>query len=213
MQNRMYLLAIGICVVIISWSIVKSKAQVEMPEKLTNQETLMNLYTKKILPLFSEYDSIKFPSHYVIDKNDNTINAGAASGYIEVSQGLVDAPIDTIRIFVMAHELAHMATLAQASLFNLGNEIPNGKLTNIYKKAELLADLIAFYKITVHLPKMARLMKQDFNVLKILFGNETFTHPSGKRRIEQLLIFAEKTKTMSNVDAFKVSFTDIWEME
>lgn len=40
--------------------------------------------------MFSSYIDIQIPNEFRIDKEDNSINAGAADSYIEVSQGLVD---------------------------------------------------------------------------------------------------------------------------
>ena len=153
---------------------------------LNKEEKLIQLYTESIVPLFQHYEYLNIPSKIRIDEKDDDLNAGAAMGYIEVSRGLVNLDIEWLQVFVLAHELAHIATLSQAQNFNIQGEIPAGTKTNEYKKAEYLADLIAFHLIKKNRPDDFDLLKSNFNYLRDIFGTGNFTHPSGKERITSL---------------------------
>jgi len=53
----------------------------------------------------------------------------------------------------------------------------------------------------------------DFPYLQNLFGNSTFTHPSGQDRIAALNRFIDHTKVKDDTEAFKISFLGIWQMD
>ena len=179
---------------------------------LTKEEQLFYLYTHEVTPLFETYSELNIPDELHIDEEDHTVNAGAAFGYIEVSRGLVELDDPSIQIFVLAHELAHIATLTQAETFNLRGEIPAGIETNDYKKAEYFADLIAFYLISKNQPEIYDLLKQKLGYLEALLGNGDFTHPSGNRRVESLKTYLKGVNTTDAETAFANRFKTIWNM-
>ena len=180
-------------------------------KKLSNLEKLEKLYTTKVSPLFNGFANVDIPKEFKVDKSDTTVNAGAAFGYVEVSQGLVDYEKEDIQLFVLAHELGHIVTLKQAAVFGLANQIPSGANTNDYKKAEYLADLIAINLLKNKLPDDLEELEKDFTVLQNLLGGETFTHPSGLDRISFIKTFLAESSV--NSDAFKKFFTEIWERD
>lgn len=181
-------------------------------KKLTKEQQLKKLYTNTIIPLFEEYKDVKIPVKFKIDSTDNSINAGAAYGYVEVSQGLVNYEKKHIQVFTLAHELGHIVTQAQAKKMNLGIQIPKGKQTNDYKKAEFLADLIAIHLIDLKLPEYKKLIHSSFNKLKLLLGAETFTHPSGKDRIKMMNKYLNQVDKTNKKEIFEKQFKKIWQM-
>ncbi|MBS9774446.1 MAG: hypothetical protein KGV59_04730 [Tenacibaculum sp.] len=174
---------------------------------ITKEDRLKTLYLTKIRPVFTaNYKEVDIPTEFKIDKEDKSINAGASFGYVEVSQGLVDCKDEYIQIFTLFHEVGHIVTLSQAKKFNLGSEIPKGTTTNTYKKAEYLADLIALYLIGKNLPKQKEVIIKNFSELENLLGSGSFTHPSGKKRIELLQSYLLNK-------SFKTSFKSVWNMD
>ncbi len=180
---------------------------------LTKQEKLVALYQNSVVPLFEDFDKLNIPDSIKIDEKDASVDAGAAYGYIEVSQGLVDLENEPIQTFVLAHEVSHIATLAQASHFNLHGEIPRGTVTNDYKKAEYLADLIAVHLILKKLPQEFEKLASELNSFETLLGNGSFTHPSGASRLASLERYIEAAQEDDDEVSFKDRFVDIWEME
>ncbi|MDO7138275.1 hypothetical protein [Algibacter lectus] len=180
---------------------------------LTKEEQIIKTYNDAVLPLFRGYTSVDIPTEFVIDENDLGVNAGAAFGYVEISQGLVNLPKVNVQIFALSHEVAHIVTIPQAKIFDLEGSVPKGIKTNDYKKAEYLADLIAIYLIKTNEPKRFDTLFLNFPYLQNLFGNGTFTHPSGLERIEALNNFLEKAKLQGDDKAFKTSFIGIWQMD
>jgi len=180
---------------------------------LTKEEKLLKLYKESVIPLFKAYKDTSIPTVLKIDKKDFSINAGAAFGYIEISQGLVNLSKEHIQLFTLAHEVAHIIILQQAAIFNLGESIPRGPKTNDYKKAEYLADLTALSLIKTKIPKEFEVLLADFPYLQNLLGATTFTHPSGNDRIDSLTIFLENSKLKGNNDAFKQAYIKIWQMQ
>lgn len=181
-------------------------------EVLSKEDALKNLYTNVIIPLFENFKEVEIPTEFKIDTNDNSINAGASFGYVEVSQGLINYKKEYIQVYVLAHEVAHIVTLKQAGLFGLDQLIPSGSVTNDYKKAEYLADLIAIHFLNTQLPEKMKLIYSDFENLKNLLGSGSFTHPSGTKRINimnQYLIGAEMN---TSSDSFETVFKQIWNM-
>ena len=150
---------------------------------------------------------------FKIDAKDNSINAGASFGYVEVSNGLINYEDKEIQTFVLAHEVAHIVTLKQANIFNLEGAIPKGTITNDYKKSEFLADLIAFHFINLQENKTSKALANKLATLETLLGSETFTHPSGKNRIKQLTTYLENCKIENNEKVFKEMFLQIWQLE
>lgn len=177
---------------------------------LSNQELLIKRYNELVVPMFKSYKGIEIPSKFQVDTKDKTINAGASFGYVEVSQGLIDAKKEAIQIFVLSHEVGHIVTIPQAKLFDLKGEIPRGTTTNDYKKAEYLADLIAVHLIQTQLSKEFEALFADFDYLQQLLGTTTFTHPSGLDRINSLKEYLHNGKEESEPIAFKKQFLSIW---
>ncbi|QXP69780.1 hypothetical protein H0I29_14305 [Polaribacter sp. R2A056_3_33] len=194
-----------------------SSNEVILPENeeipLTKEEEIIKIYNESVLPLFKEYSDTEIPTQFKIDKNDLGINAGAAFGYVEVSQGLVNLTKEDIQLFALTHEVAHIVTIKQARLFDLQGSIPKGTVTNDYKKAEYLADLIAIHLIKTKLNKEFNLLTSNFPFLQDLLGDTTFTHPSGSDRINCINTYLENTLVTSNDIAFKNTFLNIWQME
>jgi hypothetical protein len=177
---------------------------------LSNVELLIKRYNELVVPMFKSYSGVEIPTEFQVDAKDKTINAGASFGYVEVSQGLIDAKKETLQIFVLAHEVSHIVTISQAKLFDLKGEIPRGTTTNDYTKAEYLADLIAVHLMQTKLPKEFESLYADFNYLQQLLGSATFTHPSGLDRINSLKEYIRDSKEENEQAAFKKQFLSIW---
>ena len=180
---------------------------------LTKEESIIKIYNESVLPLFKNYKNVVVPTGFKVDKDDLSINAGASFGYVEVSQGLVNVTKEHIQLFALSHEVAHIVTISQARTFDLQGSIPMGIITNDYKKAEYLADLIAIYLIKTELNKAYHLLSADFVFLENLLGGSTFTHPSGKERINEIQTYLKETILTDNEDAFRTNFIRIWQME
>lgn len=178
---------------------------------LDNETKLKQLYYNTIIPLFSDYNSIDIPSEFQIIKDDMSIDAGASFGYVEVSMGLVNLPKESIQLFALTHEVAHIATLNQARLFNLEGYVTNGAFVNQYKKSEYLADLIAIHLIKTKAPIYFETLQENFNYLKRILGGETFTHPSGINRLKEINKYITLSNTSTSDIAFKELYLKIWE--
>ena len=194
-----------------------SSNEVILPENeiipLTKEEEIIKIYNESVLPLFKEYSDVEIPTEFKIDKSDLSINAGASFGYVEISQGLINVTKKHIQLFALSHEVAHIVTIPQARLFGLEGSIPKGSITNDYKKAEYLADLIAIHLIKSKLNNEFRLLSTDFPFLQNLLGGSSFTHPSGSDRINEIQTYLENSISTNNDEAFKTSFLRIWKME
>jgi predicted Zn-dependent protease len=177
---------------------------------LSNEELLIKRYNELVLPMFKSYNGVEIPTEFQVDAKDKTINAGASFGYVEVSQGLIEAKKEALQIFVLSHEVSHIVTISQAKLFDLKGEIPRGAATNDYKKAEYLADLIAVHLMKTKLPKEFESLYADFDYLQQLLGAATFTHPSGLDRINSLKEYIRNSKEENEPTAFKKQFLSIW---
>ena len=103
----------------------------------TKEEKLVSLYKDSVIPLFKDIPDVNPPQEIHINAEDVNIDAGAASDYLEVSQGLIDLENEAIQLFALTHEVAHMATLPQAKIFNLASAIPKGNSTNDYQKPSI----------------------------------------------------------------------------
>ena len=180
---------------------------------LTKEESIIKIYNESVLPLFKNYKNVVVPTDFKVDKDDLSINAGASFGHVEVSQGLVNVTKEHIQLFALSHEVAHIVTISQARTFGLQGSIPKGIITNDYKKAEYLADLIAIHLIKTELNKAYHLLSADFVFLENLLGGSTFTHPSGKERINEIQTYLKETILTDNEDAFRTNFIRIWQME
>ncbi|WP_394420228.1 hypothetical protein [Tenacibaculum mesophilum] len=209
-MNKVTILLIAILLVTCKTSAIKNE---DIVLELTKEEQLNKLYQEKIKPLFSSYIDIKIPNEFRIDKNDNSINAGAADNYIEVSQGLVDYDKDYIKVYVLSHEIGHIVTLNQAKKFKLGSQIPSGIETNDYKKAEYLADLIAIHLMLTQEKTLGEELKQNLEVVQSLLGPEIFTHPSAVDRVELMNLYIEKSSKEDSSVAFKEIFEKVWNMD
>ena len=185
----------------------------EVVENLTKEEKFEKLYLKTVKPLFKEFTEVDIPNEFRIDKHDISVNAGAATNYVEVSQGLIDYDKDYIKVFVLAHELGHLVTLKQAEQFNLGIEIPNGVKTNDYKKAEYLADIIAVHLITTQEVELGNDLTTNFGVLQNLLGPEIFTHPGAVDRVALMKEYVEKSTNGNAKITFQEMFIRTWNME
>ena len=182
-------------------------------EELTKEEVLKKRYADTVIPLFETFNNVEIPTEFIIDSKDNSLNAGASFGYVEVSQGLINYKKEYIQVYVLAHEVAHIVTLNQASLFGLQGAIPSGGVTNDYKKAEFLADLIAIHLINTQLPEQMKLIYSDFDNLKNLLGLGSFTHPSGLKRIDLMNQYLIGAETTTSSDSFETIFKQIWDMD
>lgn len=180
---------------------------------LTKEEKIIQAYNQRVLPLFKAYTDSNVPTEFIIDNKDLSIDAGAAFGYVEVSQGLVNLSKEHIKIFALCHEVAHIVTISQAKKFNLGESIPKGALTNDYIKAEYLADLIAIYLIKTEHYDVFNALMRDKSFLQNLLGSASFTHPSGNERIDFINTYIENSKLQGDAIAFKTSFLQVWYME
>ncbi|MCL7764018.1 hypothetical protein MPF19_11365 [Polaribacter sp. Z014] len=180
---------------------------------LTKEESIIKMYNESVLPLFKNYTDVNIPTEFKIEEDDLSINAGASFGYVEVSQGLINITKKHIQLFALSHEVAHIVTIPQARLFGLEGSIPKGSITNDYKKAEYLADLIAIHLIKSKLNKEFSLLSTDFPFLQNLLGGSTFTHPSGSDRINAIQTYLENSISSNNDEAFKNNFLRIWKME
>ncbi|WBL22733.1 hypothetical protein [Zunongwangia sp. HRR-M8] len=178
----------------------------------TKEEKLVDLYKVSVIPLFKDIPDVNPPVEIEINTEDLNIDAGAASGYLDVSQGLVDLENEAIQIFALAHEVAHMATIPQAKIFNLAETIPKGNVTNDYQKAEYLADLMAVHLIHLKLPETFELIQNDFETLQEILGAETFTHPSGENRILSMKLYIDDCSSKEEIKAFEQRFETIWTM-
>ncbi|WP_166382311.1 MULTISPECIES: hypothetical protein [unclassified Polaribacter] len=193
-----------------------SNEEVFPPNKeisLTKEESIIKVYNESVLPLFKNYMDVEIPTQFKVDKDDLSINAGATFGYVEVSQGLVNLTKEHIQLFALTHEVAHIVTISQSRIFGLEGSIPKGAITNDYKKAEYLADLIAIHLIKTKLNNEFRLLSTDFPFLENLLGGSTFTHPSGSDRMNEIQTYLENSLSTNNDEAFKINFLRIWEME
>ena len=190
----------------------ESKEQTIIEEELTPEEQLIKLYTEVIVPLFEDFKEVEIPTEFKIDTSDNSINAGASFGYVEVSQGLINNEKKFLQIYVLSHEVAHIVTINQASIFDLGDQIPDGTTTNPYKKSEYLADLIAIHLMNKNLEPELRLLVSDFNNLTNLLGTSSFTHPSGVKRVALMSEYISGCEKTNSEQMFKQLFKQIWEM-
>lgn len=211
-MNKYLMIVLFVCV-----SSCNSSSSNEEDKKeevvLSNQELLIKRYNELVIPMFKSCKGIEIPIDFQVDSKDKTINAGASFGYVEVSQGLIEAKNEAIQVFVLSHEVAHIVTLSQARLFDLQGEIPRGATTNDYKKAEYLADLIAVHLIQTQLPKEFESLFVDFDYLQQLLGSTTFTHPSGLDRIKSLKKYLSNSKEETEAVAFKNQFLSVWYRE
>lgn len=186
--------------------------QEEISVVLTEEQKLKELFITTIKPLFRTYKDVVIPNEFRIDEDDNSINAGAADNYLEVSKGLVSSKKEYVKIFVLAHEISHIVTLNQADTFMLSGSIPSGIVTNDYRKAEYLADLIAIHLINIHEKELSEILQSNFETLKDLLGNKTFTHPGGNERVNLMKKYLTKEKNDNPSNAFKEMFEEIWNM-
>ncbi|SIQ02246.1 M48 family metalloprotease [Maribacter ulvicola] len=209
MKTYIYILLV---LIFIGCSNDGKNSQLEQEEEvvLTKEEKLIQLYNTTLVPLFSRYEALEIPSEFQIIEQDLGVNAGAAFGYVEVSRGLVNCTEESIQLFALTHEVAHIATLHQASLFNLEGFLSEGPQLNAYKKAEYLADLIAVHLIKSKAPLFFEDLKSNFHILKLILGSETFTHPSGTDRIKQINKYINLSTTKTNNIAFKELYLNIW---
>ena len=130
-----------------------------------------------------------------------------------LEQKIDDLENEAIQLFALTHEVAHMATLPQAKIFNLAATIPKGNSTNDYQKAEYLADLIAIHLIHLKKPEKFKLIQGDFEILQEIFGGEVFSHPSGQKRILSMKLYIEDDHSKDEALAFKERFLAIWNMD
>ena len=191
----------------------ESKNEIIIEEELTKEDQLKKLYTTAIITMFNNFKDVEIPTEFRVDANDNSINAGASFGYVEVSQGLVNNEGKFLQIYVLSHEVAHIVTINQASIFDLGDQIPNGSITNAYKKSEYLADLIAIHLMNKKLNSEFELLIADFTSLENLLGTSTFTHPSGIERVVLMKTYLSSCEKLNKDEAFRQLFKQVWEME
>lgn len=181
-------------------------------KKLGKEGRLRELYSETVVPLFEGFKNVNIPTSFQVDQKDISINAGAAFEHIEVSMGLINLENEPIQIFVLAHEISHLAVLEQAQIFGLQGELPKESQLNNYKKTELISDLIAIHLIKTNHPVVFDLIEADFSVLQEILGPASFTHPSGKERIDSLKKYIRDIENTNEEISFRKRFIDIWEM-
>lgn len=209
-MKKITILLIAILLIGCKTSAIKNE---DIIVELTKEEQLNKLYQERIKPLFSLYKDIQIPNEFRIDKEDNSINAGAADSYIEVSQGLVDYDKEYIKVYVLSHEIGHIVTLNQAKKFELDSQIPSGIKTNDYKKAEYLADLIAIHLMLTKERVLGEELKQNLEVVQSLLGPEIFTHPSAVDRVALMREYIDNSTQENADESFKEIFGNIWNMD
>jgi len=156
-------------------------------EKIKNkEERLRELYSETVVLLFEDLENLNIPINFQVDQKDLSINAGAAFDYIEVSRGLINLENEPIQIFVLAHEISHLAILEQKQIIGIQSELPEESQINDYKKVEYLSDLIAIHLIKTNYPEVFDLLNTNFSDLQEILGTASFTHPSGKERIDSI---------------------------
>ena len=64
----------------------------------TKKEKLVSLYKDSVIPLFKDIPDVNPPQEIHINAEDVNIDAGAASDYLEVSQGLIDLENEAIQL-------------------------------------------------------------------------------------------------------------------
>lgn len=176
------------------------------------EERLRELYSETVVPLFKDLDNLNIPINFQVDEKDLSINAGAAFDYIEVSRGLINLENEPIQIFVLAHEISHLAILEQKQILGIQSELPKGSQVNDYKKVEYLSDLVAIHLIKTNYPQVFDLLLSNSCDLQEMLGTASFTHPSGKERIDSIKKYVRGTRKGNEEISFRNRFIDIWEM-
>ncbi|WP_434037196.1 hypothetical protein [Formosa sp. 4Alg 33] len=192
----------------------ENKAEVNEDQEtciLDKEDKLKQLYNATVIPLFSAYTDIDIPVEFHVREDEMGIDAGASFGYVEVSMGLINVSEESIQLFALTHEVAHIATLSQARLFNLDGYVSSGPETNEYIKSEYLADLIAIHLIKSQEPVYFESLTKNFQELINILGGGTFTHPSGVNRIKAMQTYITLSNTQTEADAFKTLYLKIWE--
>ncbi|MFB9052056.1 hypothetical protein ACFFVB_03090 [Formosa undariae] len=178
---------------------------------LDKEDKLKQLYNATVIPLFSGYNDIDIPTEFQIIEDEMGIDAGASFGYVEVSMGLINVSEESIQLFALTHEVAHIATLSQARLFNLDGYVSSGPETNEYRKSEYLADLIAIHLIKSQEPVYFESLTKNFQELMNILGSGSFTHPSGPNRIKAMQNYIALSNAKTETIAFKALYINIWE--
>ena len=57
------------------------------------------------------------------------------------------------------------------------------------------------------------MIQNDFERLKEILGRETFTHPSGQKRISSMKLYIDDCSSKMEALAFKEHFLVIWKMD
>ena len=187
----------------------------ELPEDqetivLDQEEKLKDLYNSTVIPLFSGYKDIDIPVEFQIIEDEMGVDAGASFGYVEVSMGLINVSEESIQLFALTHEVAHIATLSQARAFNLEGYVSSGPDMNEYIRSEYLADLIAIHLIKSQEPVYFELLTDHFQDLIKILGGGTFTHPSGVNRIKAMQDYITLSDAKTEAMAFKDLYLKIW---
>jgi len=191
------------------------RKEVDLPGgKIKNkEERLRELYSETVVPFFEDLENLSIPINFQVDQKDLSINAGAAFDYIEVSRGLINLENEPIQIFVLAHEISHLAILEQKQILGIQSELPKGSKINDYKKVEYLSDLIAIHLIKTNYPEVFDLLDSNFCYLQEILGTASFTHPSGKERIDSIKKYVKSIRKGNENISFRNRFIHIWEMQ
>ena len=216
LKNLILLLKIAICSLILVSCNGPSGGE---PSSGMNKEQVRRLFHEvrrdfeaNIRPKFSD----RFPGEGLencllkLNKNDPNIDGGAIVGQIDITIPAIQLE-ETLRTFILYHEMGHVITVFQAQNLLLGNVVPGDRL-KLFKKSEFLADLIA-----VHLMDEGdrdRLVTTLRRNLQAILGPGDNMHPPGKDRVQRIVNYSNAIHGVVN-DAqkearFEQSFREMW---
>ena len=104
------------------------------------------LHIRKVMPMFTANFKAAIPNK-VETHTGNGLGNKVVPGLIFVYHGMINLNKDSLRIFALSHELAHIVILEQAVRFGLPDKIPSDYNMNDSIRSEFLADLIALHII------------------------------------------------------------------
>jgi len=146
---------------------------------MSTDAMLKNEFKTIILPMYKKlYPKSPLPTELEVWEGDQ-LDGGAVEGMVYVYSG-VGKQLRAIRLYALAHESGHVATVEQGKGLGLGNHIP---APEEYKKSEHLADLIAMHTIRRCDPLLAKTIQGYFTTIKDLLGAADDMHPSGEKRV------------------------------
>jgi len=148
---------------------------------MPTDDVLKNEFKTIILPMYKKlYPKSPMPAELEVWPGDQ-VDGGAVQGLVYVTEA-VGKQLRAIRLYAMAHESGHVATVEQATILGLGTSIP-GAGAIVYKKSEYLADLIGLHTIRRCDSQLAETIRGYFSQINTLLGNGDDMHPSGDKRV------------------------------